>query len=182
VVVPTGSALNGGQVAFYLAAATAIPILLLAYLVQIAAIARRISGSQAGREVTAAPPSPPLPVSVPRQVRVGAVLPVLVVAAGMPVAAELSSFLALANNHGSQAISVITWVGLAVALIAVLSPVVVALALVYRSQLPYFAEWRRLLGLRGPRRHSASDATDEDSPSTARGTDEPPTRSNGDSG
>jgi hypothetical protein len=182
VIVVEGVALNGGQVAFYLAAATAIPVLLLAYLVQIAAIARRISGSQAGPESAAAPASFSLPASVPRQVRIGAALPVLLVAAGMPVAAEVSSFLALANNHASEAISVITWVGLAVALIAVLSPVVVALALVYRSQLPYFAEVRRLLGLRGPKQRPPTDTTPEDSPSSSRGTDETHTQSGREAG
>jgi hypothetical protein len=181
VVVLEGSALNGGQVAFYLAAATAIPVLLLAYLVQLAAIARRISTPQADHSATAAPAARSLPVSLPRQVRIGAVLPVLGVAAGMPVAAEVCSFLALANNHAGDAILVITWVGVAVALIAVLSPVVVALALVYRSQLPYFAQWRTLLGLRGPKRRPSPGVDREDSP-PARRTDDASTQSDGEPG
>jgi hypothetical protein len=107
--------LGGGQVAFYTAAATAIPVLLLAYLVEMATLAKRIAQwvdqfAEKGEEVIERTSSSeeislstrllagflaPFVSVFSRTVRNGLIVPVLMAAAGLPAAGQVCAWLHL---------------------------------------------------------------------------------------
>ncbi|HZV75057.1 MAG TPA: hypothetical protein VFF79_15180 [Conexibacter sp.] len=151
------AALDGAQSAFYATAATVTPVLLLAYLVQLAALAKQIAAwfetlehqategargalkSAEGSEPDAAERKfvqtsvPIIARELLRIFRNRVIVPLLLVAVILPTAAEVCAFAALARDAPSDVLLVIVWIGLVVSMVMALSPAVYAVALLYRS-------------------------------------------------
>jgi hypothetical protein len=150
------AALGQGQIGFYTAATTAIPVLMLTYLVEMAAFATRVaervdqfaekgedafqraSSSDTVRisELLSAAVMALILSTLSRVVRNGLIVPALLAAAGLPTAGEVCALAALAEDRSNHAFLVVTWLGVAVSLIIVLSPVVYAVAILYRPGPP----------------------------------------------
>jgi hypothetical protein len=134
---------NPATTAFYSTAATAIPVLLVAYLVEIAALVRRASlivervgsaaenlamgalaaelGDRRYRRLAVA-----LDTSIIRVfaggVR-GAVLgPLLAAVVGLPAVAEVCALVALSRGASTQALQLLTWLGLGVSVAILFVP------------------------------------------------------------
>jgi hypothetical protein len=148
--------LSPAQTAFYATAATVIPVLVLAYLVQMATLARRISdrleqlGADArasmSRQIEAQVADTELArrakefygavaESVPRQVQSSLLAPLLLAIGAAPFVGEVCAFLALSRDGATHGIFVLTWIGLGTASVLALGPLWQALALMYRPAL-----------------------------------------------
>jgi hypothetical protein len=153
-VVPIGS-LSNAHTAFYATAATVIPVLVLAYIVQTAAFARRIAAGL--EELRAAAKallnsgfkgdgsteledatrkfSEAAATHFSRGIR-GYLGWLLLVIGAAPFVAEVCALVALSQDRASQAILVVTWIGLGTACVLALIPLWEALALVRPNVLP----------------------------------------------
>jgi hypothetical protein len=171
-MTPTESGLNSGQAEFYATAAHVIPILLLAYVVEMAALAQGVSRwfeqrAMNAREAAVRQLRSHIQDSTTGRrlvsfyaylldesrgaMRYGLVLPLLLAIAALPVAAEVCAFDALAQNRSSQAFLVIVWLGLAVAGAMVLIPAAHAVVLLYKPVAVGLADTLRSVSPRSTR-------------------------------
>jgi hypothetical protein len=173
----TESGLNSGQAEFYATAAHVIPILLLAYVVEMAALAQGVSRwferlTTNAREATLRGFGSHIQASATgrrlvsfyaylldesrRAMRYGLVFPLLLAIAAVPVAAEVCAFDALAQNRSRQGFLVIVWLGLAVAGVMVLIPALHAVVLLYRPAASGLVDTLRSISARHARPNKES--------------------------
>lgn len=145
--------LSGGQIAFYATTATAIPVLLLAYVFELSALSRRASDSideaaTQGRDAvcqridTAGLESGTakglklavnfFSATLAGSIRRTFVQIILVVLVLCPAGAEIVCLNALADNSATHSQYVIAWVGLGCSGIGVLAPIIATTFIVYR--------------------------------------------------
>ena len=176
-----------------------IPVLILAYLVETASLARRASQridelTDEARANLAARIDQQVPDTglataisafygifidnIRSEIRNGLPVPLLFVVACIPVAGEAAALLALSGDHATHATSVLTWLGLGIAAMMVLLPVWQLLVVIYRPGLPVVPMVRVMLQFTRALKAAKADRT----PAEAATPNQPvgPTDANGD--
>jgi hypothetical protein len=147
-----GERVSTAHTAFYATAATVIPVLVVAYMVGMGALARRISDRLArlgaegqaaiDRRIDAEVKDAELAMAqknfyraltggLPRYVGTG-LAPLFLVIGAVPFVGEVCALIALSSDRATHAILVLTWIGLGTACLLTLGPLWEALVLMYR--------------------------------------------------
>jgi hypothetical protein len=151
--MPAIADMNGGQIGFYAAVAAAIPVLLLAYVVEISGLSRRAVESvdktaASGQTAVLARIRAAVPDArtarwlsayvtfsfglLSGQLRRTIVQTLLLVLVLLPVAGEVASLIALGGNRSTHATYLWAWIGLSASAAGVLIPVFVTTFVLYR--------------------------------------------------